>query len=98
MKKQDTWMKPRHRFITWALKPAFGAFVSWRYGIKVDPFKEQGDRQYLVLMNHQTAFDQFFIAMAFRGPVYYLASEDLFSKAEIDAKDRMDSYLRLTKD
>ena len=25
-------------------------------------------------------------------------AEDLFSKAEIDAKDRMDSYLRLTKD
>ena len=25
-------------------------------------------------------------------------AEDLFSKAEIDAKDRMESYLRLTKD
>ena len=83
MKKQDTWIKPRHRFITWALKPAFGAFVSWRYGIKVEPFAQQGDRQSLVLMNHQTAFDQFFIAMAFRGPVYYLASEDLFSKGWI---------------
>ncbi len=50
------------------------------YGIRIARFKEQRGRQYLVLMNHQTAFDQFFIAVAFRGPVYYLASEDLFSK------------------
>ena len=80
MKKQETWMKTRHRVITALLRKPFGLFVSLRYGIKVEPFKAQGDRQYLVLMNHQTAFDQFFIAMAFRGPVYYLASEDLFNK------------------
>ena len=30
-------------------------------------------------MNHQTAFDQFFLGMAFKGPIYYIASEDLFS-------------------
>ena len=30
-------------------------------------------------MNHQTAFDQFFIGIAFDGPVYYLATEDIFS-------------------
>ncbi len=80
MKKQETWMKTRHKVITGLLRKPFGLFVSWRYGIRVEPFKEQGDRQYLVLMNHQTAFDQFFIAMAFKGPVYYLASEDLFNK------------------
>ena len=33
----------------------------------------------MILMNHQTAFDQFFIASAFRGAIYYLSSEDLFS-------------------
>ena len=30
-------------------------------------------------MNHQTAFDQFFIGMAFDEPVYYIATEDIFS-------------------
>ena len=80
MQKQETWMKTRHRVITALLRKPFSLFVSWRYGITVTPFKEQGDRQYLILMNHQTAFDQFFIAMAFKGPVYYLASEDLFNK------------------
>ena len=30
-------------------------------------------------MNHQTAFDQFFVGVTFNRPVYYIASEDLFS-------------------
>ena len=83
MSKQETWMKPRNRIITELARPLIGTYSRWKYGVTVEPFREQGDRQYLVLMNHQTAFDQFFIGMAFRGPVYYLASEDLFSKGWI---------------
>jgi len=79
MKKKETWLKPRHQVITTVLRPLLGTYTRWKYGIDVEPCPGQG-RQYLVLMNHQTAFDQFFIAMAFRKPVYYLASEDLFSK------------------
>lgn len=85
MRKQTAWRKPRHRVITAIARPLIGTYSRWKYGVTVEPFKEQGDRQYLVLMNHQTAFDQFFIGMAFRGPVYYLASEDLFSKGWISA-------------
>lgn len=85
MSKQERWMKPRHRVITELARPLIGTYARWKYGVTVEPFLEQGDRQYLVLMNHQTAFDQFFIGMAFRGPVYYLASEDLFSKGWISA-------------
>ena len=51
-----------------------------KYGIRIKKFREQGKRNYLVLYNHQTAFDQFFVGMAFRGHIYYVASEDLFSK------------------
>ncbi|MBQ4578348.1 MAG: 1-acyl-sn-glycerol-3-phosphate acyltransferase [Clostridia bacterium] len=80
MKKQETWVKPRHRVITALARLVLDPYCRWKYGVRVEPFKEQGHRQYLVLMNHQTAFDQFFLGMAFRGPVYYLASEDLFNK------------------
>lgn len=41
--------------------------------------KRPGKRPYLLLSNHQTAFDQFFVGMVYLGPVYYVASEDLFS-------------------
>lgn len=80
MKNNDSkWIKYRHRVITALLRPFLGLAAKIKYGVTVEKFKEQGNRQYLVLMNHQTAFDQFFLGMAFRGPVYYLASEDLFS-------------------
>ncbi len=54
-------------------------YARYRYGIKVEKFKEQKKGPYLILMNHQTPFDQFFVGMSFKGAVYYLATEDIFS-------------------
>ena len=78
-KKQKKWIKTPHRVIQNMDYGIIGNYSSLKYGITVKKFKEQGDRPYLILFNHQTAFDQFFVGMAFRGPVYYVASEDLFS-------------------
>lgn len=83
MSKKKTWIKTRHKVITCLLRPFFGIFVRLKYGIKIEKFKDQGKRPYLILMNHQTAYDQFFVGLTFNRPVYYLASEDLFSKGWI---------------
>lgn len=78
-KQQKKWMHFRHRVVTeiarWVLTP----YIYLTYNIKIEKFKEQGDRAYLVLLNHQTPFDQFFVGMALKGPVYYVATEDIFS-------------------
>ena len=79
MKKTKTWLKFRHKVVTALLAPPFGIYVRWKYGIKIEKFRNQGKRPYLILMNHQTAYDQFFVALTFNRPVYYLASEDIFS-------------------
>ena len=78
-KKKKTWVKTRHRVVTALLWPIFYPIVCLRYHIRIQRFQEQGDRNYLILMNHQTPFDQFFVSAAFRGPIYYLATEDIFS-------------------
>ena len=78
MEKKTAWLKNRHKVITFLLRPVFGLVCKLKYGITVEKVKGP-KRQYLALMNHQTGFDQFFLGLAFRGPVYYLASEDLFS-------------------
>ena len=78
-KKKKTWRRFRHRVVTALLRPLLRPYCRLRYGITVEKFKDQGDRPYLILYNHQTGFDQFFVALAFRGPVYYLATEDIFS-------------------
>ena len=78
-KKKEPWMKKRHAVITAAAKIVLKPYIKVKYGITMEKFKEQGDRQYLIIANHQTGFDQFFVGYAFDGPVYYIASEDIFS-------------------
>ena len=83
-KKKKKWLKFRHRvvrnLVVWCiLKP----YIRIKYRAKIRKFKQQGKRQYLIMMNHQTPFDQFFIMLSFKRPVYILASEDLFSNGKI---------------
>ncbi len=84
-KNRKKWIKYRHRVVRNLAYAVLYPYSKWRYGITAEPFKEQGDRPYLILLNHQTAFDQFFVGMSFRGPVYYLASEDLFSNGLVSS-------------
>ena len=82
MKKKTSkkkWMRFRHKVVTEGARWFLYLYIKYKYRIKIDKFKEQGKRAYLVLLNHQTTFDQFFVGMSFRGPVYYVATEDIFS-------------------
>ena len=78
-KKQKTWLRYRHRVIRHILYVILGPYCLLKYGLKPVPFKEQGKRPYLILLNHVTPFDQFFVGMVFKRPVYYVATEDIFS-------------------
>ena len=79
MAEIKTWSKKRHRIIFNILRPFLHMYIVPKYGIKAEQFQEEGNRPYLILMNHQTGFDQFFVAMIFRQPIYYVATEDIFS-------------------
>lgn len=79
------WMAFRHRVVRNIAYAILYPYSRVKYDIRVEKFKEQGDRPYLIAFNHQTAFDQFFVGMAFRGPIYYLASEDLFSNGFVSS-------------
>lgn len=78
-RKNKKWRKPRHAVVKAILAVTLGVWTRWKYHIKLKRFKPLRGQPYLILYNHQTAFDQFFIGMVFPGPIYYLASEDLFS-------------------
>ena len=60
--------------------PPLHLYCKLKYHIKIEKIKENPKGQYVVLFNHQTAFDQFFVSLSFHRPVYFIASEDLFSK------------------
>ena len=74
------WIRPRHTVVRHTLGIFFRAYSRLFYGARIRPFKDEKKRQYLVLFNHQTAFDQFFVALSFRKHLYFIASEDIFSK------------------
>lgn len=78
-KKKSKWVRPRHKFFRAILDITLGTYSRIRYNIKIDRLPRDKRGQYLVLYNHQTAFDQFFVGISFPDPVYYLASEDIFS-------------------
>ncbi len=77
--KRKKWIKTRHKIIKRLVYPFLGAYTRRKYGLSIERFKDQEKRPYLILMNHQTGFDQFFVDMAFKGSVYCIASEDIFS-------------------
>ena len=79
MQKKQSWVKFRHKLITLPAAFLLRPYVALKYHIKMERFRNQGKRPYLIVMNHQTAYDQFFVTMTFNRPVYYIASEDLFS-------------------
>ena len=88
MEKQQTWCKPRHKVIFAAVRPFLNIYVRAKYHITPEPFPESEDRPYLVVFNHQTGFDQFFPVLVFRQPLYFVASEDIFSLGWISSAIR----------
>ena len=78
-KKAKKWIQPQHKILIPFLRELVRPLFLGMYGCKVERFKEENGRQYLVLANHQTGFDQFFPSFAFKQHLYYVASEDIFS-------------------
>lgn len=83
--KKKKWIKKRHLVVRHTLGIFFRAYSKLKYGARIRRFRDEGKRQYLVLFNHQTAFDQFFVALSFRQHLYFMASEDIFSKGFISS-------------
>ncbi|MBR4131913.1 MAG: 1-acyl-sn-glycerol-3-phosphate acyltransferase [Oscillospiraceae bacterium] len=76
-RRTGPWTRPRHRVVWAILRPFLRLYGRLKYGVRAERFRGTGP--HLILFNHQTPFDQFFVTMSFPGAVYYLATEDIFS-------------------
>lgn len=83
--QKKKWIRTRHRVVIEIARFILTPIAKIKYHITIEPFKEQQERPYLVLMNHQTPFDQFFVGISFKGPLYYLATEDIFSNGFVSS-------------
>lgn len=84
-KKEEKWIKTRHGVLKAIAYVLMYPIARIKYGCRIERFKDQGSRAYLILYNHQTPFDQFFTGMVFHGALYYLATEDIFSNGFVSS-------------
>lgn len=77
--KRKKWIKFRHHVVASFLYPVIYILVRIKYRLKAERFKGDKKRNYLILLNHQTPFDQFFVGLSFKKSIYYVATEDIFS-------------------
>ena len=82
-KRKKKWRKFRHRVVFGIGRHIVKLMVKTKYNAKITKFKAQEKRPYLILANHQTAYDQFFVTLAFKGPLYFVVSEDLLSMGKV---------------
>ena len=78
-KRVKKWIRIQHKTLIPFLRDLVRPLFCGLYHVKVEKFRQENGRQYLVLANHQTGFDQFFPSFAFKQHLYYVASEDIFS-------------------
>lgn len=75
---KNQWVKKRHArvfaFLRVLLRPIF--VIRYRYHAKKSGLPKGA---YLILSNHQTTMDPFFLSMSFRFPVYFISSDDIFN-------------------
>ncbi len=81
MKKQGKtkkWICRRHAFVFAVLRPIMRLYCKLRYRHTA---KKSGLKKgaYLIVSNHQTTMDPFLLALSFKFPIYFIASDDLFN-------------------
>ena len=79
MSKKKKWVKARHRPVRILGTPIFW-FMNSKLHYKGEFVKLEKDKPCLVLCNHQTAWDMVVLYMSFSRPLYFVASDDLFSE------------------
>ena len=71
------WCKTRHRVIQYLLRPLFKLYFRLRYGVKTK-YNKLYPEGALILSNHVTVMDMFYVGMSYKTPIYYMASIDIF--------------------
>ncbi len=77
--KKKKWIRFRHKVVEHVALRLLRPYCKMKYGLKIEKFEGKKNGPYLILANHQTGFDQFFVGMPFKIPIYYVTSEDVFS-------------------
>ena len=82
-KNKNTWVKKRHSVIFAILRAIVAPIIRLMYGYKMKKYKLEKNQGYFIISNHQGLLDPAFVAMTFKRPVYFVATDNLFSHKTI---------------
>lgn len=68
----------RHKIVFATLRPIFKIYLRLKYNYKAKKF-EGIKGPYFIISNHTSMLDPFFITLSFKVPIYFVASDDIFS-------------------
>lgn len=77
--KNNKWCKKRHKFVFTLLRGLLGITFKIMYGYKAKKFKLDKNKGYFILSNHQALLDPFFLSLSFNKPIYFVATDNLFT-------------------
>lgn len=77
-KRKTLWVKKRHARVFAFLRFAMGGFMRLKYHYRAEKAPVRKG-PCLILHNHQATMDPFFVSKAFRFPIYFVCSDDLFN-------------------
>jgi 1-acyl-sn-glycerol-3-phosphate acyltransferase len=69
----------RHRLVYIFLKPLGRLIFRIKYGYKGIRIKGKEKGPFFIMSNHTSMLDPVMLAFSFKGPIYYVASDDIFS-------------------
>lgn len=78
-KKNRKWRRPFHRFSFWFLRVFLRPILFLLYGFKAKKYKLKKKQGYFIISNHQALLDPLFVALSFKRPIYYVATDNLFT-------------------
>ena len=81
--EEKPWVRKYHRAILNLVYYPGKIYTMLKCHARMDRFKGDPKRQYLILYNHQTDYDQLFLGVSFKFPIYHLAMEDILSNGRI---------------
>lgn len=73
-------VKFRHRFFFAVARPIARIFLARKYHFKTKAIKTEKGKNYLILSNHQSFLDPAFIALTIKRPIYFIATDALYSQ------------------
>lgn len=77
-KRKKKLILKRHKIVFVLLRPFFKLYFKLQYNFTCDRYRGE-EKDVLILSNHVTTLDPFFVAVSFHFPIYFVASDQIFN-------------------